>query len=377
MTNLINFSKALAVFVNTIIGAGIFGLPFIAMKAGFWVVAGYFILLGLVLIITNIIYSEVALSVKQLHRFPGYVGEYLGPKWKKITFFSSILGFSGGLLAYLILGGIFLNNYFSPYFGGSETIYMFVFFTIGAYLIFRGIGSISEIELFLLGVLFVILLAFFIKAFPAINLEYFKNIDFKFLALPYGVTLFSLWGGSIVPELKEMLAEKRSVLRKVIISGVIISAITYLAFVFIILGVSGPNTSKEAISGFTKTLGDGVIRLVFIFGMITVFTSFLTLGLTLKKMLSYDFGLPQDIAWFIACFFPLALFFLGLKNFIEVISLTGGVILGFEAMVTVFVYRNFYKIKYLKSPNPLIYLLVSLFLLGIITEISYFFFVKI
>ena len=38
------FFKALAVFLGTVIGVGIFGLPFVASKAGFFIVLLYFLL---------------------------------------------------------------------------------------------------------------------------------------------------------------------------------------------------------------------------------------------------------------------------------------------------------------------------------------------
>ncbi|GAI61597.1 unnamed protein product, partial [marine sediment metagenome] len=41
--------------------------------------------------------------------------------------------------------------------GGSPTLYTFLFFALGSYLVFRGIKSISGVELFLLVVLLIIL----------------------------------------------------------------------------------------------------------------------------------------------------------------------------------------------------------------------------
>ena len=365
------FFKTLSIFAGTIIGVGIFGLPYVASKAGFSVVVVYFLFMAGVAIAIHLIYGKIALGTVALHRLPGYTKEYLGASWEKFAFLMIGLGLTGALLAYLIVGGKFLSLFFSPYFGGSFLIYTLLFFSAGAFLIFRGIKSISAIELSLLVVFFVILIIFFAKAFLFINVDYFKNIDLKFLTLPYGVILFSLWGSALIPEAKEMLGGDGKILRKVIISGILLATFTYLFFIFVVLGSSGPLTSKEAISGLAYSLGDNIIRLGFVFGIITCFTSFLTLGLTFKKVLWYDLGLSKNLSWFIACFFPLFLFLAGFREFIEIIGLTGAVAIGCEGIIIVFLYRKFLKQKLAKDMNPLFYLLPIFFVLGIFFEIFY------
>lgn len=377
-----SFFKALSVFLGTVIGVGIFGLPFMALRAGFFVVLFYFLFMALVAILIHFIYAEVALGTKELHRLPGYAGKYLGENWKKFSFFVIATGLLGALLAYLIVGGQFLNSFLSPYFGARPILYTTLFFAFGAYFVFRGTKSISGVEVFLFLVFLIILLLFFLKSFPVINLDYFKTLNFRFLTFPYGVILFSLWGAAVIPEIEEMLASSsanpgaeakiRAGLKKVIIWGILLTTVIYLLFIFIVLGVSGPETSKEAISGLEKLLGGNIIKLGFVFGVIACFTSFLTLALTLKKVFWYDFGLPKNLSWFLTCFLPLFLFLLGIREFIEVISFTGAVALGLEGMIIIFLYKGFLKKRFSQKINPLFYFLTAIFLLGIIVEIVYF-----
>jgi len=365
------FLKALAVFLGTVIGVGIFGLPFVALRAGFFVVLLYFLFMALIVISINLIYGEVVLGSEKINRLPGHVEEYLGEKCKKITFFVVTIGLMGALLAYLIIGGQFLNSSLGSYFGGGSTLYTLLFFILGAYLVLRGIKSISGIELFLLLLFFIILILFFVKAFPFIDIDNFKAFDLKYIVFPYGVILFSLWGSAVIPEIKEIVKGSKKELRKVIITGTIITIIVYLFFIYIVLGSSGI-VSEDAISGLEKTLGSNVIKLGFIFGVIACFTSFLTLGLTFKKVLWYDFGLDKNSAWFLTCFPPLILFLLGIREFIRVISFTGAIALGLEGIIIVFLYREFLKRKLSKKINPILYFLVGIFVLGIILELVYF-----
>jgi len=371
MSKTLGFVKALSIFLGTVVGAGIFGLPYVASKAGFFIVFLYFLILGAIAFFIHLIYGKVALGTAGLHRLPGYVEKYLGIFWKKISFLVIALGLFGAILAYLIIGGQFLKIFISPYFGGKLIVYTLLFFTLGALLIFWGLKSISQVELSLLIVLFIILLLFFFKALPHIDLNNFKNMNLGSLFLPYGVILFSLWGTSVVPEIKEMLEGDRRKIKKVLLSGIIISSIFYLFFAFIVFGVSGASTSKDAISGFANILGNGIVILGFIFGVITCFTSFITLGLTLKKVLWYDFGLSRNLSWFIACFFPLFLFLLGLREFIDVICWTGALALGIEGIIIVFLYKSFLKKKFSQKMKPVYYLLPLVFFIGIVFEILY------
>ncbi|MBI2624839.1 MAG: hypothetical protein HYW70_00670 [Candidatus Nealsonbacteria bacterium] len=370
---MLKFIKTFSVFVGTIIGVGIFGLPYVALKAGFPTTLIYLLFLFLIAVFLHIIYGKVAVGTKELHRLPGYVGEYLGPAWKNLSFFIIGLGLVGALLAYLIIGGGFLNSIFSSYFGGNFLIYTLFFFISGSYLIFRGIKAISLIELPILAAFYTILALFFWKARPFIDPSYFKGVNLKFSFLPYGPILFSLWGLSVIPELKEMLEGRMESLKKVIIAGILVSAVTYLAFIFVVFGSSGPLTSEDAISGLGNIFGSNTIKLGFLFGVFTAFDSFVILGLTLKKIFQYDFGVSHKTAFLLTILMPLALFLAGIRRFIDVIGFTGAVAIGSEAIIVVFLYREFLRKKFSREMSIFYYFLPIFFVFGIIIESFYFF----
>ena len=372
MKNTLLYLHALAIFAGTIIGVGIFGLPYVTSKAGFGIVAFFFILMVAAVIAANLLFAKVVVSTPEIHRFPGYIGEYLGPVWKKITFVSFVIGLTGALLAYLIVGGEFLASYFSQYFGGSPMLYTLIFFSTGTYFILRGVKSIARIELVLLCVFFVLIGLFFGKALPHISADNFLNNNLLFFSLPYGVILFSLWGSAVIPEVKEMVKGSWPLIRLVIVSGVILAAFTYLWFIVTIFGVTGSATTTEGLSGFTDTLGNGVVTLGFLFGVITTFTSFLMLGLTLKKTFWYDMGIPKNVSGLLAVGIPLGLFFVGLRQFIDIIGAVGAFTIGLEGTLIVFLYRTFLK-KQNKKMNPLLYSLVFLFIMGVVFEMYYLF----
>jgi len=374
MSKISKFLKAWATFTGTIIGVGIFGLPYVAMKAGFFVILFYFIAIIFLAIIIHSLLGEVARDTHKIARVPGYAEEYLGKKAKTFAFIFSSLSLIGALLAYLILGSEFLYLFFKNLLGGPSIFYFLIFFLAGAFFIYRGIEIISRFELMMLFVFVVLLLFFFYRAFPFIKLENFIIFDPRFITFPYGVVLFALWGIALIPEIKEMVDRDRKKLRSVIVLGILSAALCYLIFVIAILGACGKNTTENAISGFASVLGDRVIMIGYLFGLITTFTSFITLGLTLKKIFWYDFKIPEKISWILTCFIPLVLYFIGVKNFIEVIGLTGAIALGLESILVILIYRSFIQKRFQYNKTPFwIYPLIISLVVGIGFEIIYFF----
>lgn len=361
--------EALAVFIGTIIGVGVFGLPYIALKAGFLVVVFCFFILTILTIIVHLLLAEVSRETQRLARIPGYAEEYLGKGWRNFSLIVSALGLTGTLLAYLILGSEFLKLYFSPYFGGQSVIYVLIYFALGAFLISKGIRSIAKTEMVMFLSFILILFLFFFYGGPFLRFQNLLSFNPYNFFLPYGVILFSLWGLTLVPEIKEIVERDRKKLRRVISGGIIFVAFYYLLFIFIVLGVSGGQTSPDALSGFAKVVGAPAVRLGFIFGFFVTFTSFITLGLTFKKILQYDLKLPEKTSWAIACFSPLLLYLLGIKNFIGVISLTGAVMLGMEAIIVIFIYKNFLAKRFQRKAPFWIYPLAGFFLIGLVLQL--------
>lgn len=364
--------------MGTIIGVGLFSLPYIASRAGIWMMLLYLLLLGGVTVFIGWIYGEVALRTEGLHRLPGYAERYLGPGSKWVAFATGGLGLCGALLAYLIVGGGFLFWLLEPFFGGSLFLYVLIFFGVGAYLVYRGVRSIAQTEFLSLIAFFIILIFVFRRALPLIDMRHLLHFDMAYLFLPYGAVLFSLAGTTVIPELKDMLIEQPARLKKVVLLGTIGAVLLYLLFIVTIVGVTGPATSEDAISGLRGLLNGNMISLMFAFGILTTFTSFLTLGITLKKMLWYDLKMPKHVSWALAMFTPLILYGIGFDSFISVISLTGGVFLGVDIILIILIYIQAKRKSDLLPPYSLnvprivLGLLVLLFLLGVAYELWYF-----
>jgi len=369
---------ALSVLSGTIIGVGLFSLPYITSKVGILVMLGYFLVLGALVILVHLFFGELALQTPDFKRLPGFAKFHLGNWGERMALISTIFGLFGAILAYLIVGGEFLAELFSPILGGNSLIYTVFYFAIGAVLIFFGIKAIAKVEFWGLVLFFVILFLIFLKGKYLINIDNLFLVNSQWsmvkshLFLPYGVILFSLWGAGLIPEVEEILGEEKKLIKKLIPIAILIPIIVYLFFIYLILGITGVETTESALTGLRNVLGDGIVSLALFFGVLTTFTSFIALGLTLKKVFWYDLKIREHSAWLMTCFIPLILFLIGVQSFIGVISVVGGVLLGIDGILILLMYHKKIKNQKAKIKNLLVYPLFLILFGGIIYEIIYF-----
>lgn len=369
---------AISTLVGTIVGVGMFGLPYVAAQVGFWPMIIYLCGGAVIVIAISLIYGAVIIGSDGKKRLPGYVKEYFGEKWSIISLINFLFGLYGSQLAYIIIGGKFLQGLIFPFFSISQFAATMIFFIIGSALIYKGIKSVAETEFFMLIFLVLIICIFFFISFGKINTANFSGYDINKMFLPYGIVFFSLMGLSILPEIKEIFLQSgrknnysekgKKNFKKTIIYSVLISLVIYIIFVAVILGVSGKNTSQEAFSGLKNVLSNRIIYLGYIFGFLAVFTSFLSVGLTIEKSFIYDYGLKHNKAFILASIVPLALFLAGFKNFLYIISILGTItfgIDGFFLFVLYFKVKKMGRIKDLIITNYTAWLLIIMFLVGI------------
>ena len=148
-----NYVYPIAVFSGGIIGVGFLSLPYIAMKAGIWIVLFYFIFLAGIVILLNRIFSEISLKTPDFKRFPGFAKHYFGKWGGLIALICTIISSVGVLLVYLLVGGKFLSDIFSPLIGGNQSLYTLFYFFAGSIIIFLGIKLIARAEVWILSFL--------------------------------------------------------------------------------------------------------------------------------------------------------------------------------------------------------------------------------
>jgi hypothetical protein len=198
--------------------------------------------------------------------------------------------------------------------------------------------------------------------------------------LPYGVILFAFSGASVVANMERALSGQEYKMRRSIFLGYLTVFLIYIIFSFIVVGITGPGTSEEAIIGLNRVLGENIFVIGALLGVLTMTTSFLTLGLILKETFILDYDIDKTTAWAYACFVPFIIFLLGFTDFIRVIGIAGAITVGLQGIIIIMM---FFKAKgagdeepayNINMPKPLAYFFYLIFGLGILYQIWFIFF---
>ena len=373
------FLLALATLVGTIVGAGIFGLPYVTAKVGVGLGIFYLVLLGVVVMLLHLMFGEIALRTKGKHRLIGYASLYLGGWAKKLVTLSTVVGTVGTLLAYMILGGDFLRVALGSFLPFSSFTFAIAFWFTLSLFIFGSIQTIARMELVFNIALFLVVGIIFVFALPHIKAENFILADFSYPFLPYGVILFAYLGLSAIPEITELFRRRpeRRHLDNLIVWSSIISGTLFLIFTIFVVGVSGVATSQDALTGLIPFLGQRVAVLGALLGLIVIADSFLVLGNYLKNSFRYDYHMPYGLACMLTVFPPLFFFLIGLREFILVIGLIGALVTALEGSVIALIFRiakqkGDREPEYtLRIPGFVLFALVALILLGAVFEVFF------
>ena len=372
------FFYATAVLVGSMVGVGIFGLPYAFAQAGFWVGMGLLVAIGLATLLIDLMYGEVILRTHAQHQIMGYARLYLGPYAQRILFFSAVLMGYVALLAYIIISGDFLNTLLSHFFYAPVSTYSILFGIVLSLAVLRGIKTISRVELLFSGLFVVVMGLILFTGWPSIQSANFIGFNRANIALPYGVLLFAFGGLLAVPIQRQLLVGQERKLWPAISLAVLFTAGLYAVFTTTVVGVSGPVTTPDTVSGLYQFLGSNITILISLFGAFAITTAFLMHASALVNTFHQDFKIHRFNAWLLAVAPPLVLFLLGIRSFIGIISLAGGVALALEQILIVFLYAKA-KSKgdrlpeySLNIPTWLLYILITVFSVGIV----YFLFVQ-
>ncbi|MBU1179928.1 hypothetical protein KJ885_03220 [Patescibacteria group bacterium] len=370
-----NYYRGIAIMVGTIVGVGIFGVPYVVAQSGVWIGLGLFLVLGAVLTINHLMFGEIILRTGVKHHLANLAEIYLGPKWEYFAVAITTLGFYGALIAYIILGGEFLEIVLSPFFGANLLVYQILFFAFMAFFVLVGLRLVAFSELLMSALLILAMAVIVFAGVPKVSFANFLGADFKNAFLPYGVILFSLTGAAAVPEVIEIMSRTKKKIKGAIVWGSVIPIVLTLVFAFVVVGVNGILTTPDAVEGLGSALGQWVMFLGAVFGLFAVATSFLILALYLKEQFWFDLKINKHLSWFLACFIPFILFLTGSRDFIKVIGFTGAVFAGLEGILIIWIYRiaaqkSKRKPEYnLRLPFAILFLMVLIFLGGVVYEI--------
>lgn len=319
------FLQAASVLIGTMVGAGIFGIPFAFSNAGLLIGGLWLVGITAMMTLFNLLFAELTLSTEGHHQISGYAKIWLGAWGRRLTTLVNVISIYGALLAYLIIFGEFSHNILAQYISADPELYAVIFAVGWSVLWLARVRTMAAIESGLIVIYTSVIALIAVMGVPRMHLANLLTGERAFWFLPYGVLLFALSGMSAVPIQRTLLAGRERLMRPAIMWAMGLTAVLYAVFAVVVVGISGSGTSPESLAGLFGLLGTPVIIIGSALGLLTVSTSYIALGTALWENFTMDYHIRPLTAWALTLFPPLLFFWSGMRDFIDVIGLVGAV----------------------------------------------------
>lgn len=318
------------ILISTVIGIGIFALPYTFLQSGLWFIFWlFFWIFGFSFL--YYLYANLLSQAEQVENFPGILAEFLHQKARIFGWFLDLISYGIVLLIYFLVAGEFLSLIFPEFsFQQARLIFALVSFFIGilALLKFAKLESILSI----LMIVFTIILSFyFLFLKESVNINFSNNPLFA-----YGSIIFAYAGLSIVPILYDLLKSKKKIFQVSLLSYSII-ALLYLFFSFSVVNFFGNTINDLSLRSFVEVLPENFLILLIILVLINILTTAASMIFYLKRGLENEFYLKNWQANLFLLVWVIFLAFLPKFNFISLVNLVGEVFLGLEFLLLVII----------------------------------------
>lgn len=332
-----DFLLPTGLLAGTIIGAGVFALPFVFVRGGLAAGFGYLLLAAGVYAIVHLLYADVIVSTPDEHRFVGYLARYLGTWSTPLAIAVSIVEMVFVMTIYLILSASFIHLIVPA---APPLVAIAVFWAAASFPIFAGLRKISIFEFLVsLGMLSIMsaIFAIGVGGFSRADVSLFTG-ELADILLPFGPLLFALSGRVAIPSTVAYfklpgVGHRTSHIPPVIIAGTVVPAALYALFVVGVIGLS-PLVAPDALSGLSG-LHPAILTAVGILGLLALWSSYFVVGIDVRAILHFDLKWRPLATAALVLAAPLTLYLLGFQSFIGLVSLVGGIFLGLEGLLII------------------------------------------
>ncbi len=333
-----------SMLAGTIIGAGIFSLPFVFQRSG--LLSGFLLLViaAFIYALIYFVYSDIIVRTDGEHRLVGYAKMYLGNGgfWGAVII--SLIQLFFVLTIYLILAPSFTQLII----GGDYNVHFIFFWLIASFLALLGTKKIAGVEFFIVtGILLIISSVFFSGAGKLTAADFYGIFSWSNTFFVIGPVLFALSGVLFVPEVVSYFKKadiSLKYLKKSLLLGSLMPAMAYAAFILGTTGLS-KNISENAVSGLIGNIPTWMVLGLGVLGFLSLISSYALVGLNAKHSLEYDFSLNSGIAGTLIVFVPILIYISGFKNFISTVSFMGSVFVPLEIIFLIIIWWRMDRIK--------------------------------
>lgn len=326
--------EGVALIVSGTIGAGVLGMPYAIAKVGLLLGVAYIVFIGALMMGLHLLLGQIATQTQGNFQLVGLARKYLGRGGELVMTVLFYLVGLGVLEVYIVGQGHALSTLL----GGSEFFWSICFWAIGSLLVYYGLRTVKVADFILSMLILCVILVVSFFSVPHVKVANWQYTNLANMFLPYGVVLFAYSGMAAVLEAYNLLRDNKLVFKKVIIAAGLIVMCVYLFFVFAVLGVTGVNTTEIATIGLGQKIGPAMFVFGNLFAFLAMSTGFLMVGLSARNSLCWDHKLSPLLSTGLVCGLPLAVFLLGLRQFVSAIDFIGGVFLSIEMIMVILIY---------------------------------------
>ncbi|MDO8584710.1 MAG: aromatic amino acid transport family protein [bacterium] len=336
------FLLPVGILSGAIIGAGVFSLPYVLHPFGTVVAGLYLGLLGLVFATVHLLYADLLLRTPGSPNFVGVARYYLGTPGLWLTFVTGVLQTFLVLLVYLVLAQSFVSLVV-PSAAPASGVFAFWFF--GSLAIFLSVRRFAAVEFFITGGIVAIFgFVFWLGLSSAAPLITYGGapLPLGVALLAIGPVLFSLSGRVAVAEIityfrRDVAAT--SDIRRSVVAGTLLPAFCYFLFVVAVWALS-PVVSADAVSGLRGVVSSGTLVVIGILGLLSLWSSYIIVGLNVKNILRDDLRFPAWVAGAFVVVLPPALYAFGFTNFLALIGFIGSTFLAVEGALIIYLWQR-------------------------------------
>jgi amino acid permease len=334
------FVFASMMLAGTIIGAGIFSLPYVMSVVGFG--SGILFLLGFFMVYAVIhnMFAHVLVEEKGTHELVHVVSKYLGVAWGRLASVTTLTELLLVLTAYLILAPSFI----SILFGTSHTLALLLFWAVSSFFIFSSLRTLGIVNtLSIVGVMSIVIVVYIMSLGSEGVVVWARSFSWGAYLLPFGPILFAMSGRpSIIRVVEEWRAAQRAhtpfSLFWAVTVGTLLPALIYLLFVWGVLRLT-PSPTPDTLTGLREVLSPFVITLLGCMGLLAIGKSYFMIGADVRDIIHRDLRGSPLISTIVVLCVPLMLYMCGFNEFVTVIGFVGGVFLAIEGMLIIAVWR--------------------------------------
>ncbi len=336
---------AAALIAAATVGDGIFALPYVFMKAGWFVSVAYLAALGGFVVLAHSVYLATLEKEYEKRRLLGLARMYFGEGGFWTGFVAIVAGLLLTLVAYLLLGTQFIVLAFPGAPSAAAFALLWALLAIPVFLDGRGARGLERAGI---AVTSLAVAAIFAMALPAILTRGALFIaapfaDWRNFFLPFGPVLFTLAGWTGIESVYEARHEEspHAVGRTpwaALARGTAFAALLYVLFAAGVLG-SVPVVAPDTASGLAAW-PVWERELAAVMGLVAVATVYIPIAREIRNALEKDLAWNKWVARAGILLVPPALVGLGLTDFLAVVGIVGGVFLSVQYLLIVAVGRR-------------------------------------